>query len=137
MVGVSERSLDDEGGVTLPQFRSLVLLDRPEPVNLVTLAGLLDVGASTAQRMVERLVRRGLVTRDRHPDNGREVVLRLTADGEALVGRVVARWRRALGAIARRLPQGTRAAFVEALHAFAEAAGEPVVTDRDDSLWDL
>lgn len=137
MVGVSARSLDDEDGVTLTQFRSLVLLDRPDPVNLVTLAGLLDVGASTAQRMVERLVRRGLAARDRHPDNGREVVLRLTPAGEALVGRVVARRRRALGAIARRLPQETRSVFVEALDAFSEAAGEPAVVDRDDVLWDL
>ncbi|CAN5419317.1 MarR family transcriptional regulator [soil metagenome] len=137
MVGVAARSLDDENDVTVTQFRTLVLLDRPGVLNLVTLAGLLDVGASTAQRMVERLVRHGLVARERHPDNGREIVLQLTDDGHELVGRVIARRRRALGGIARRLPQDTRAAFVEALDAFSEAAGEPVIAPRDDAVWDL
>ncbi len=137
MVGVAARSLTEETDVTVTQFRTLLLLDGPDPLNLVTLAARLDVGASTAQRMVERLVRRGLVVRERHPDNGREIVLRLSGTGEDLVGRVVARRRQALGLIARKLPPETREVFVEALDAFSEAAGEPVVVSRGDVVWDL
>ena len=51
--------------VTLPQYRALVVLASRGPQRIVDLAGFLDVTASTATRMCDRLVRKGLVRRQR------------------------------------------------------------------------
>ncbi len=137
LVGVAARSLSDaEEVVTLTQFRTLVVLDGLGQMNLVRLAGRLGVNSSTAQRMVERLVRTGLVSRDPHPDNRREVLLSLTPEGQDLVDRVTSRRRRELAEIALRMPPETRETFVAALEAFSAAAGEPEVKIPRDALWD-
>jgi len=123
LVGVAARSLVDVD-VTLPQFRALVLLSRSD----LTVSGLgeaLDVHATTASRLVDRLVGKNLVLRQRSPDDRRVSILRLSAGGRRLVARVTERRMRDLAAIVDRLPQGTPAAVVEALEAFAEASGEP------------
>src|ERR1700756_1252689 len=50
--------------ITIPQFRTLVILSNEGPINLATLADLLEVQPSTTGRMVDRLVSAGLI--DRH-----------------------------------------------------------------------
>lgn len=64
LVAISARSiaLVDET-ITIPQFRTLVILSNEGPVNLATLASLLDVQPSTIGRMVDRLVSAGLIDR--------------------------------------------------------------------------
>lgn len=146
MVGVAARSLqaESEGGsagereaVTLTQFRTLVALDARDGLNQVGLAAHLGVDASTAQRMVDKLVKADLVARSRHPENRREVALGLTRAGKALVDRVVDRRRRELGAIAARMPGELREAFLVALESFSEAAGEPEPARRASALGEL
>ena len=54
--------------LTIAQFRTLIILANRGPLNLATLAGLLEVQPSTTGRMVERLVSAGLIERNgRHP----------------------------------------------------------------------
>jgi DNA-binding MarR family transcriptional regulator len=124
LVGVAARSLADVD-VTLPQFRALVVLSRPAPVTVGDLAKALDVHPTTATRLCDRLVRKRLVRR--HPGVGadrRETILSLSAPGRRLVDRVTARRRRDLAAIVERMDRRDRQAVVEALTAFARAAGE-------------
>ena len=66
LVGMSAHSLSmvDEN-ITIPQFRTLVILSNRGPVNLATLAGLSGVQPSAAGLMVDRLVSAGLI--DHHP----------------------------------------------------------------------
>ncbi len=59
LVAVSARSIAGVHGVTLPQFRMLVVL-AAGPSNLRGLASGLDVADSTATRMVDRLVAAGI-----------------------------------------------------------------------------
>ena len=127
-----EPSGEDEA-VTLTQFRTLVVLASQGETKLVALADRLDVTPSTAQRMVERLLRAGLVSREPNPDNRREVLLALTPDGQALVRRVTRRRRRALSEIAAGMPEESRVGFVTALEAFSDAAGEPPVQPASDT----
>src|ERR1700758_1381541 len=64
LVAISARSIalvDDT--ITIPQFRTLVILSNEGPINLASLAGLLEVQPSTTGRMVDRLVGAGLVDR--------------------------------------------------------------------------
>lgn len=123
LVAVSARSIAGAQGVTLPQFRMLVVLDAG-PTNLSGLADALDVAPSTAMRMVDRLVEAGRVERSVVPDNRRETHLTLTALGRRTVRTVTARRRRDLQAVVERIPPNRRAAVAAAMGEFAEAADQ-------------
>ncbi|MFI6492524.1 MarR family winged helix-turn-helix transcriptional regulator [Streptomyces sp. NPDC050564] len=133
LVAVSARSLAAvEERVTLPQFRMLVVLSIRGATKLVTLADLLQVAPSTAMRMIDRLIAAGLADRQTNPDNRRETLLQLTQEGRRAVEDVTARRRAEIAAIVERLVPKQRAALVEALTAFNEAGGEPLVPAMDD-----
>lgn len=121
LVALSARSIAGAPGVTLPQFRMLVVLGGGAS-NLSGLAGALDVAPSTAMRMVDRLVAGGLVERSVRPDNRRETQLSLTSQGRRAVRTVTSRRRRDLGAVIAQLPAPEQAALMHAMAAFAEAA---------------
>lgn len=126
LVAVSARSLAEvEEGVTLPQFRMLVVLSTRGATKLVTLADLLQVAPSTAMRMVDRLIAAGLADRQTNPGNRRETMLQLTEEGRRTVEDVTARRRAEIVAIVERLSPIQRLALVEALGAFNKAGGEP------------
>ena len=126
LVGVSARSLAEvEETVTITQFRTLVVLDNRGQINLNSLADELDVNSSTAMRMIDRLLAAGLVTRQDNPVNRREVLLGLTEEGARLVATVTRHRRAEIARIVTAMPTERRTELVAALHAFAEAAGEP------------
>jgi DNA-binding MarR family transcriptional regulator len=128
LVGVSARSLAQvEESVTLTQFRTLVVLDGHGPSRLNLLAERLDVTASTALRMVDRLIAAGLVDRRENAQDRREVVIDLTSEGRSLVRKVTRKRRVEIERIVRGMPVGRRRELVRALVAFAGAADEPAV----------
>ncbi len=132
LVGVSARSLIGvEDTVTVPQFRALVVLESRGESSLNTLAEALDVNASSAMRMVDRLLAAALVTRRENPDDRRQVLIGLTDGGADVVRRVTTRRRREITKIVTAMPDRHRADLVAALRAFAEAAGE-TEPDLDD-----
>lgn len=123
LVAVSARSIAAAQGVTLPQFRMLVVLDAG-PTNLSGLADALDVAPSTAMRMVDRLVEAGTVERTVLPDNRRETHLSLTSSGRRTVRTVTTRRRRDLQAVVDLIPAGRRSAVAAAMADFAKAADQ-------------
>lgn len=126
LVAVSVRSLAEvEGTVTVTQLRTLVVLDGHGEMNLNRLAGLLGVTPSTAMRMIDRLLAAQLVTRRDNPTNRREVVLGLTEQGRQVVRKVTSARRAEIARIVKAMPTAQRNGLIEALRAFAEAAGEP------------
>ena len=72
LVALAARSIAGVGGVTLPQFRMLVVLEAGQ-TNLRGLAAALDVAPSTATRMVDRLIDAGLVQRSIPTTDRREI----------------------------------------------------------------
>lgn len=74
---------DTRGNRTLSTHQASVLdhLDEIEPTGLLVLAAHMGVTASTMSLMVDRLARAGYVVRQRHPQDGRRVSLRLTKAG--------------------------------------------------------
>ncbi|MDQ4132737.1 MAG: MarR family transcriptional regulator [Actinomycetota bacterium] len=124
LVAVAAQSLADLDDMTLPQYRSLVVLASRGPQNLSSLADILAVNPSTATRVTDRLVQRGLVRRDTSAQSRREIVLEVTPAGREVVQTVTRRRRAALARIVRRLSEAQRSQLVEALTAFGEAAGE-------------
>jgi DNA-binding MarR family transcriptional regulator len=122
VVARSLAAVDDD--VTLPQYRALVVLGQRGTQRPVDLASALDVSPSTATRMCDRLVAKGLVDRDRLVDDRREVRVGLSERGRGLVDEVTQRRRAELGVLLAALPVERQEAVAAALRTFAEAAGE-------------
>jgi DNA-binding MarR family transcriptional regulator len=137
LVAISARSIADvDETLTIPQFRTLVILSTRGPVNLATLAGLFDVQPSTTGRMVDRLVGAGLIDRRQNPDSRRELVVELTPSGRTTVAKVTAGRRRALADIVHDMPDTDRHGLVRALTAFTRARGEPAARAGVDGFLD-
>ncbi|WP_329408187.1 MarR family transcriptional regulator [Nocardia vinacea] len=125
LVALSARSIAHvDETITIPQFRTLVILSTRGPANLATLAGILNVQPSTATRMVDRLVLAGLIDRQPNPNSRRELVVDLTTRGREIVDAVTARRRTEIAAVVERMPAADRHGLVRALTAFTAAGGE-------------
>jgi DNA-binding MarR family transcriptional regulator len=125
LVAVAARSLAAAGDdVTLPQYRALVVLAAQGPQGTAELAAALAVNPSTATRMCDRLVRKGLVRRHRQAGDRRAVRIALTAAGRDLVTDVAQRRRAELARLLGALPSGEHEPVISAFRAFAAAAGE-------------
>jgi DNA-binding MarR family transcriptional regulator len=124
-VGVAARSLAElDDDVTLQQFRTLVVLVSRGPQRIVDLAQELAVTSSTATRMCNRLVRKGLVARVERAEDRRAAWVTLTEPGRALVGEVMRRRRVQVAALVAELSLTRPLAFAASLNALAAAAGE-------------
>ena len=89
--------------ITIAQYRALVVLASRGPERMVDLAGALDVTPSTAGRMCDRLVRKGLVRRHRARADRRVVQVSITPAGRQVVDQATARRRALLAAILAKL----------------------------------
>jgi DNA-binding MarR family transcriptional regulator len=125
MIGIAIRSLTGCGeAVTLPQYRTLVVLSEGGPRRLADLAEALRVSPSTATRMCDRLVRKGLITRTRDELDRREVNLEVTAAGRTTVMEVINHRRAEVCSLLTSIPLGTRRELVDSLRLLSTATGE-------------
>ena len=128
LVAISARSISQvDDTITIPQFRTLVILSNRGPINLATLASLLGVQPSAPGRMVDRLVSAGLIDRLPHPTSRRELLAALTKRGREVVRRVTEHRRTEIADIVEKMPSAERRGLVRALTAFTAAGGEPDV----------
>jgi DNA-binding MarR family transcriptional regulator len=131
MVAIATRSLGAAAEeTTIAQYRALVVLASRGPRRIVDLAEALDVAPSTAGRMCDRLVRKGLVRRHRARGDRRVVVVSVTRAGREVVEEATGRRRALIAEILGRLSAGAQQAVAEAFREFAGAAGEV-----PDSQW--
>ncbi|TDC68006.1 MarR family transcriptional regulator [Actinomadura sp. GC306] len=118
--------------VPATQLRALFIVERG-PVNMTRLAEELGALVSSASRLCDRLEASGLLTRD-HGRDRREVTVRLSADGEALLDRLRVRRRADLARILASMPAPARAALLWGLKEFREAAANSDVDGDSISL---
>ncbi|MEE4014813.1 MarR family transcriptional regulator [Roseibium sp. FZY0029] len=71
-------------GVTLPMYRVLAVLRQSGTKTLGDLSELVSVELSTLSRLISLMVKRGLVTRIRPPENARIVLIDVTPKGADL-----------------------------------------------------
>lgn len=109
---------------TLAQYRTLVVLISRGPQRMVDLARALAVSPSTAGRMCDRLLRKGLVRRHRTRADRREVLVSITPAGCEVVDEATRQRRVLLAAILANLGPAQRSQVASAFAAFAAAAGE-------------
>jgi DNA-binding MarR family transcriptional regulator len=79
-------------GLTFARYEALVLLvfSREGALPLGKMGERLQVHATSVTSLVDRLESAGLVTRRRHPDDGRAVLAEITEDGRQAVERATA-----------------------------------------------
>jgi DNA-binding MarR family transcriptional regulator len=125
LIGVATRSLGAAAEeTTIAQYRTLVVLASRGPQRMVDLAAALEVAPSTAGRMCDRLVRKGLIRRHRARADRRAVLVSITPAGRVVVDQATARRRELIMEILARMPAALQHEAAEALRAFAAAAGE-------------
>jgi DNA-binding MarR family transcriptional regulator len=76
-------------GLSIAMWRVLAALASAGEQRQIDLADLTSIDSSTLSRLVTRLIRVGLVTRTRSATSNREVVVKLSAKGSALVARLI------------------------------------------------
>jgi DNA-binding MarR family transcriptional regulator len=86
-------------GLTENQYRALTLIDEGAPP-LREFAIRLAMQPPNLTTLIDALVRRELVARERHPDDGRRIVLHLTVRGQALLARANKKANQALARVA-------------------------------------
>ncbi len=125
LVAVAARSLAGMAAeVTLPQYRALVILATQGPQRVTDLAILLDVNPSTASRMIDRLVHKRLVHRRQPRSDRRTLRIDVTQRGREVVDEATKRRRHDIERILWDMPATSRKPLVDAMMAFATAAGE-------------
>jgi DNA-binding MarR family transcriptional regulator len=127
LVGITAASIADvDDRVTLPQLRTMMMIATGGPMNLAAVAAGLGVSAPNASRICDRLLKAGMLDRSEDPEDRRHVNLTLTADGDALVTRLIRHRRNAIRKILRTMTPRERDGVAIAMNGFAEAAGEPL-----------
>src|SRR5262249_19944603 len=86
-------------------------------VNLTGLAERLGIGLPTASRLCNRLEAAGMLERALHPDNRREVQLRLTGQGRRVLKDVARRRTQALAELLAAMAPEERSALVSGMKA--------------------
>jgi DNA-binding MarR family transcriptional regulator len=137
LVAIAARSLADAGEeVTLTQYRSLVVLASRGPQGVAALADAVAVTPPTASRLVDRLIKKGLVRRRTDRNDRRQVSIALTETGRALIDAVSKRRRKEIAELLSTISPQTQRSVVDALAQLAAVAGE--VPEQDWSTgWDL
>ncbi|MEJ7833424.1 MAG: MarR family transcriptional regulator [Nocardioides sp.] len=100
---------------------TLLLLDDRGEVPQRDLAAALDLEKSTVSRLVDALVRRGLLQRSPHPEGGRSRVVALTEEGAQKVLALRVARRQRLDRLLEVIPSEDRAAVVKVIHQLTEA----------------
>ena len=105
------------GDLTLEQFETLRVVDRPEKSSIGTLSVALGVELSTMSRNVSVLERNGYLQRKKSAEDGRTVHVRLTAKGRNALTTLQCGERDVLGDVYERIPSRERSTVVKALEA--------------------
>jgi MarR family transcriptional regulator, organic hydroperoxide resistance regulator len=121
---------DEHSRTVLSAHQASVLdhLDEVEGTSLLGLARHMGVTASTMSLMADRLERGGYLRRERSPEDGRRVDLRLTPAGVRVKQQQKVLEPELVAAMLRRLPSEKRSRALEGLELLGEAAADLVAS---------
>jgi DNA-binding MarR family transcriptional regulator len=134
LVQVSAQSIAAVAEVADPvEVRVLVVVCTKGTASLREVADGLGMHVSTASRLCDRMVSKGLLDRANDPEDRRQLALTASTAGADVVRSMMRRRRAALQRILDKMTEDGRERLVAALGEFADAAGE----NRDEDLWSL
>jgi DNA-binding MarR family transcriptional regulator len=108
--------------MSTPQLKALLLISEEEGIRMRELARRLGGSFSNATVLVDRLVDRGLVERLADPQDRRVVLVRVAAEGQQLIDRLVTSWRTLSTPLLEALAPEDLSKVHEALRVLLEAA---------------
>jgi DNA-binding MarR family transcriptional regulator len=111
-------------GVPVPatQLRVLFVVEQNGAINLSGLASELGALLSSASRLCDRLEAAGLIVRESGQQSRREIAIRLSPDGEALIQRVRQERQEQIAKVLAQMPTGARQALLSGLTEFQHAS---------------
>ncbi|MFF9869393.1 MarR family winged helix-turn-helix transcriptional regulator [Streptomyces sp. NPDC013953] len=121
------------GPVSPSQLRVLLVLERRDGTNLRTLSDALHSRNSSVSRLCDRLEAMGLVTREPSATSRREVELRLSRQGHAVLAELRAARAREVLAVLAHMDPAAVGALAEGLIAFRAAARQVETLGVEDA----
>ena len=119
--------------LTIPQFRALQFVEKNTGANLSATADFLGLTLPSTSKLMDQLVRRGMVARDDAADDRRHMTLRMTAKGDALLKSALASVRRHLAQMLGGLGSAELAALSDALGMLRESFHSPATLTGEGS----
>lgn len=119
-------------GLSVPQFRILVMLNRHQGASLSEVAEHMGLTLPSISKMVDGLVVRDLLTRETDPGDRRRLTLSLTPAGHSSMQTAYAATQTYLAGRLAALEAPDREALVQAMAALVEIFGTPAA-DKDAS----
>jgi len=120
LIEACERAVEERVAELPPaQMRALLTIEQAGSLNLSRLAEALGAKLSPASRLCDRMLARGLVTRDRSAASRREIVLVPTEAGRQLAEWVRSRRRAAIREVMQGMSPDGREALVQGLRELA------------------
>jgi len=114
----------EELDMTIPQIKTLVLLEEVGPLRMGNIASYLGRALSATTTVMDRLVEKGLVDRVSDPRDRRVVICRLTESGEREIDRFWQIGQERLDGLADRLDDEELATVVKAFETIRRAEDE-------------
>jgi len=103
-------------GLSIPQFRSLLIIDQYPTASLSHLAEHLGVSQPSASRLITGLVTKGFVTRKECVEDRRQVALLLTPRGKSALAAAQEATQKRLAEEIDHLPPAERKTVADAMH---------------------
>jgi DNA-binding MarR family transcriptional regulator len=124
--------------LTVPQFRALHFVQEHSGASLSATAEFLGLTLPSTSKLVDQLVRRGMLVRDDASDDRRRMNLRITSKGDALLKSAKASVRQSLAGMLSRLGESELAALHATLGLLQESfpAGTGAHTPVDGNVKD-
>ena len=92
-----------QGSISLIHLNVLTMLEANGPMSMSAVAESLDISVASATGVIDRMEARGLVKRQRHPDDRRVVLVQPAAGGRKVFGDIDNRRRKGLAMLLARL----------------------------------
>ena len=108
-------------GPTPRQYEVLHVVAQNEGLSQTDLVRHTGIDRSTLADMIARMIKKGLLTRNRTKEDARANAVSITAAGKRMLGGAAAKVAKSDKAVTAVLPKTQQAAFMKALKAYAEA----------------
>ena len=105
---------------TEPELCALLILDRHGQMTMSQASSMISIAMSTATGIVDRLVRRGLMKRERDESDRRAVYIQLTEEGERICGLITRQVKQEIGDVEKTLTETEKETVMKVLVKYFE-----------------
>ncbi|MEQ8174862.1 MAG: MarR family winged helix-turn-helix transcriptional regulator [Syntrophomonadaceae bacterium] len=110
--------------ITFIQFNIMNLISDSQRMKMAELHAALSVDKSTTTRLIEPLVNRNLIIKEKSPEDSRVVMLRLSEEGQEMRDRAWECLKGFINSVEARIPAEQRAGIYQAVRLFTDALQE-------------